>query len=190
MVSFFLGAGSFSTAFVPQQRFISPNIRASVRMGLSVGDKFPDKALKSWGVSSKPCVVYFYGGDGSPSCTKEANAFDEALSDFKALGVTVVGVRNEGGVKEGFAEEYGQKFVIDVNDEVRNEIGVAKDLFGLLGGRETYLLDSKGVVQFVFNDQFGAEKHASNALSAAIEAFPKKKGPAFEFPKIELPFMK
>ena len=95
MVSFFLGAGSFSTAFVPQQRFISPNVRASVRMGLSVGDKFPDKALKSWGVSSKPCVVYFYGGDGSPSCTKEANAFDEALSDFKALGVTVVGVRNE-----------------------------------------------------------------------------------------------
>ena len=77
-----------------------------------------------------------------------------------------------------------------MNDEVRNEIGVAKDLFGLLGGRETYLLDSKGVVQFVFNDQFGAEKHAANALSAAIEAFPKKKGPAFEFPKIELPFMK
>ena len=71
-----------------------------------------------------------------------------------------------------------------MNDEVRNEIGVAKDLFGLLGGRETYLLDSKGVVQFVFNDQFGAEKHASNALSAAIEAFPKKKARHLSFQKL------
>ena len=95
MFSFFLGAGSFSAAFVPQQRFISQNIRESVRMGLSVGDKFPERALKSWGLSSKPCVVYFYGADGSPSCTKEAKAFDTVLSDFKALGVTVVGVRNE-----------------------------------------------------------------------------------------------
>lgn len=164
-------------------------MRTPMRMGLSVGDKFPSAALKNFGVAGKPACVYFFGADGSPSCTKEAVGFDAALPEFKELGVSVVGVRNEGGVKEGFAEEYGQKFVVDEADLVRNEIGIAKDLFGFLGGRETYLVDSKGEVLFVFNDQFAADKHATLALAAAKEALPAKKG-GFELPKFELPSFK
>ena len=91
-----------------------------------------------------------YGADEAPSCTKQAAAFDGSLDEFKSLGVTVCGVRNEGGVKGDFSEAYGQKFVVDEGDMVREEIGIAKDLFGLLGGRETYVLDGKGEVKFVF----------------------------------------
>ena len=109
-------------------------------MGLAVGDKFPTKAAKAWGVSGKKAVVYFYGADGAPSCTKQAKAFDAA-----SLDATVVGVRSDEGVKDGFSDEYsGVKFVVDEGNEVREEVGIAKDLFGFLPGRETYVLDKSG----------------------------------------------
>lgn len=91
-------------------------------------------------MSGKKAVVYFYGADGAPSCTKQAKAFDAA-----ALDATVVGVRSDEGVKEGFSDEYGGvKFVVDEGNEVREEVGIAKDLFGFLPGRETYVLDKSG----------------------------------------------
>ena len=115
-------------------RWVTPS------MGLAVGDKFPTKAAKAWGVSGKKAVVYFYGADGAPSCTKQAKAFDAA-----SLDATVVGVRSDEGVKEGFSDEYGGvKFVVDEGNEVREEVGIAKDLFGFLPGRETYVLDKSG----------------------------------------------
>eukprot|EP00614_Pseudopedinella_elastica_P028461 CAMPEP_0172640416 /NCGR_PEP_ID=MMETSP1068-20121228/222970_1 /TAXON_ID=35684 /ORGANISM="Pseudopedinella elastica, Strain CCMP716" /LENGTH=211 /DNA_ID=CAMNT_0013453795 /DNA_START=39 /DNA_END=674 /DNA_ORIENTATION=+ len=145
--------------------------RQSLRMGLSVGQTFPADALKKWGCSGVPAVVYFYGADESPSCTKQASAFSESMDDFNALNVKVVGVRNQKGVKPRFAEKYGQTFVVDEGDEVRDSIGIKKDFFGALGGRETYVVDREGVVTFVFNDQFKAGDHAVKALVAA-EALP------------------
>jgi hypothetical protein len=43
------------------------------------------------------------------------------------------------GVKPAFAAKYNQQFAVDTNDEVRNSIGIKKDFFGALGGRETYV---------------------------------------------------
>ena len=42
---------------------------SAVRMGLAVGEKFP--APKSWGISGKKAVVFFYGADDAPSCSKD-----------------------------------------------------------------------------------------------------------------------
>ena len=167
-----------TNAFTP----LSPRLtKGSVSLNsLAVGEEFPSDALKEWGVAGKPAVIYFFGADGSPSCTKEAAAFDAAAEDFKALGCTVVGVRNEKGVKEGFSDSFSQKFVVDAGDSVRNAIGIKKDLF-VLGGRETYVVDSFGTVAMVFNDQFKAEEHASRALAAA-DALPKKAAGGFSFP--------
>mmetsp|Transcript_78515 Transcript_78515/g.157026 ORF Transcript_78515/g.157026 Transcript_78515/m.157026 type:complete len:182 (-) Transcript_78515:104-649(-) len=168
---------SSAAAFAPRLRQ-----RMDIRMGLTVGEQFPAPALKKWGLSGKPSVIYFYGADESPSCTKQAQAFDELFDDFKGLGCNVCGVRNEKGVKGDFENSYGQKFVVDDEDEVRTEIGISKDLFGLLGGRETYVVDGKGTVTFVFNDQFKADAHAPKALSAARELPTKKAGFEFKFP--------
>ncbi len=77
------------------------------------------------------------------------------------------------GVKGTFADKYSQRFVVDSNDEVRKLVGIKKDLGGLLGGRETYVVDASGVVQFVYNDQFAAEAHATKAL-AAVKNLPKQ----------------
>jgi hypothetical protein len=57
----------------------------SVRTGRQ-GETFPADAAQKLGVKGKNAVVYFYGADGSPSCTKEAAAFDARMADFKGLG--------------------------------------------------------------------------------------------------------
>merc|ERR1712070_918947 len=139
-------------------------------MGLAVGDKFPASAAKVCGVSGKKAVVFFYGADDAPSCSKEISAFDAALDEFKDSGVTVVGVRNGAGVKDGTSSSV--KLVVDEGDELRSEIGIEKDLFGLLGGRETYVLDASGTVISVHNNQFDPESHIKVAL-AAVDELPK-----------------
>jgi peroxiredoxin len=44
------------------------------------------------------------------------------------------------------------------------------------------VIDGKGVVTFVFNDQFKAEAHAANALEAAKALKPVAKKGGFSFP--------
>ena len=51
------------------------------------------------------------------------------------------------------------------------------------------MLDGKGEVKFVFNGQFNPNDHATEALAAAKDAFPKGKTP-FEGFKFELPTFK
>merc|ERR1712070_587155 len=97
-------------------------------MGLAVGDKFPASAAKVCGVSGKKAVVFFYGADDAPSCSKELMGFDAAMSDFKSEGAAVVGVRNAAGVK-GADEDYAVKCVVDDGDAMREEVGIEKDLF-------------------------------------------------------------
>jgi len=151
---------------------------ANIVMGLSEGDAFPASALQTCGISGKKAVVFFYGADDAPSCSKEIAAFDSALNDFKQAGFTVVGVRNEAGVKE--STDATVNLVVDKDDAMRNEIGIEKDLFGLLGGRETYVLDSKGTVVSVHNNQFDPNSHIKVALEA-IEKMPEEPAGGFNF---------
>lgn len=85
-----------------------------------------------------------------------------------------------------FATKYNLPFTLlsDEGDSVRKEFGVPSDLFGLLPGRQTYVIDKKGIVQvnliavrcyfiltsytflfqLVFNNQFQPEKHIEKTL--------------------------
>merc|ERR1719409_1275870 len=47
-------------------------------------------ALKDMGVSGKNSVIFFYGADDAPSCSKEIAAFDSELAAFAEKGVSVV----------------------------------------------------------------------------------------------------
>ena len=175
-----LTIASAITSFAPPGAMAVRSVsadRSAVQMGLAVGEKFP--APKSWGISGKKAVVFFYGADDAPSCSKELAAFDGALPDFKAAGATLVGVRNAAGVK-GADEQYPAiKVVVDEADSVRTQVGIEKDLFGLLGGRETYVLDKSGTVVGVHNNQFGPETHVSTALDT-LESMPADAGFSFD----------
>ena len=120
--------------------------------------------LSGCGVSGKKAAIFFYGADDAPSCSKEIAAFDEAASEFSALGVSEVGVRNAAGDK---GVDSAVRLVVDDDDAMRSEVGIEKDLFGLLGGRETYVVDASGTVVGVHNNQFDPKSHVDKALAAA-----------------------
>ncbi|GLJ10684.1 hypothetical protein SUGI_0133030 [Cryptomeria japonica] len=115
----------------------------------------------------KPVVLYFYPGDETPGCTKEACAFRDSYEKFKKAGADVIGISADGPEShKAFAKKYRLPFTLlsDEGNKVRKEWGVPGDFFGSLPGRETYVLDKNGVVQLVYNNQFQPEKHVEETL--------------------------
>ncbi len=55
--------------------------------------------------------------------------------------------------------------LVDEGDAVRESYGIPKDLFGLLKGRQTYVIDEDGLVQLIFNSQLDAEAHVAKTLA-------------------------
>ncbi|KAF5481640.1 hypothetical protein F2P56_002278 [Juglans regia] len=115
----------------------------------------------------KPVVVYFYPADETPGCTKQACAFRDSYEKFKKAGAEVVGISgDDSSSHKAFAKKYRLPFTLlsDEGNKVRKDWGVPADLFGTLPGRQTYVLDKKGVVQLVYNNQFQPEKHIDETL--------------------------
>jgi peroxiredoxin Q/BCP len=111
-------------------------------------------------------VVFFYPKDGSPVCTKEACAFRDAYEDFIEAGAVVIGVSADSAARhQAFATNHRLPFVLasDENGEARRAFGVPKSM-GFLPGRVTYVIDREGIVRHVFNSQFAADRHVSEAL--------------------------
>lgn len=118
-------------------------------------------------LGKKNLVIYFYPKDDTPGCTKEACSFRDSFEDFSEVGAEVIGISSD-PVKahKNFASKYGLQFRLlsDENKKVRQAFGVPTDFLGLLPGRVTYIIDKKGIVKYVFNSQFNAEKHVVESL--------------------------
>lgn len=103
----------------------------------------------------------------------------------------MVGVRPEKEAKDEFAQKYAQRFVADPENAVRKQLEIKPDLFGLLAGRETYVVTKTGEVQLAFNDQFKPEDHVDQALEAATLASRGSRQGSFldgiKFPSLALP---
>lgn len=120
------------------------------------------------GFSPKNVVLYFYPADETPGCTKQACSFRDAYQDFKRRGAEVIGVsRDSPESHKKFAAKYNLPYTLlsDEGDIARKEWGVPPDLFGVLPGRQTYVIDKKGVVKLIFNNQFQPEKHVEETLA-------------------------
>ncbi|MDX1948160.1 MAG: peroxiredoxin [Pirellulaceae bacterium] len=115
----------------------------------------------------KVVVLYFYPQDNTPICTAEACAFRDAYEDFLAGGAVVIGI--SGDSRESHAQfASGRKlpFILlsDEDGAMRRAFGVPKTL-GILAGRVTYVIDKQGIVRHIFNSQFSASKHVTEALA-------------------------
>jgi len=114
----------------------------------------------------KPAVIYFYPKNFTPACTKEACTFRDHFEDFTDLGAAVFGISTDSVNSHArFAKKYKLPFTMlaDAGGKVRKLYGVKGDLFGLIPGRETFVIDAKGIVQMRFNSQ-NATPHIQKAL--------------------------
>jgi peroxiredoxin Q/BCP len=144
-------------------------------MALQIGDRLPDFSAKdSEGnifesnsvVGVKPVVIYFYPKDNTPGCTAQACSFRDQYEDFKDLGAEVIGISSDSTVShEKFSKKYRLPFKLlsDYNKKIRTLFGVKSNLFGLIPGRVTYVIDKNGIIRLVF-DSLVATNHIPKAL--------------------------
>jgi thioredoxin-dependent peroxiredoxin len=94
-------------------------------------------------------VLYFYPKDNTPGCSIEAQKFEQALPELKALGAVVIGVSTDSSAShEKFRESCGLSFPLlaDTDKAIGKTYGVIGGLTGLLGlaDRQTFLIDPDG----------------------------------------------
>lgn len=145
------------------------------------GDKIPEFKLKDQNgkwfninsiLGNKNLVIYFYPKDDTPGCTKQACSFRDQYEDFKEINAEVIGISGQSVEShKNFAEKHNLSFTLlsDENNEVRRKFGVPSDLFGLIPGRVTYVINKEGKVVYIFNSQSKVNQHVNNALSILKE---------------------
>ena len=146
-------------------------------MSIKVGDKIPDFILKDAKgndfdsrsiIGTKAVVLYFYPRDNTPGCTTQACGFRDLYEDFIDLGSEVIGVSSDSvTMHQEFTKQYKLPFILlsDQDKELQKLFGVPTNLFGLLPGRVTYIIDRNGIVVMIFNSMI-ASKHLPRALEA------------------------
>jgi thioredoxin-dependent peroxiredoxin len=115
----------------------------------------------------KNLVIYFYPKDDSPGCTKEACSFRDQFDVFTGADALIIGISPQ-SVKSHleFASKYRLNYTLlsDEGNKVSKLFDVPRNLFGLLPGRVTYIVNKEGKIVFIFNSQINAEKHIDEAL--------------------------
>ena len=81
------------------------------------------------------------------------------------IGITGFAVAIIGPIAGSFADKNKLPFPLlcDTDNSLRRAFGVPKVL-GLLDGRVTYIVDSKGVIRHIFNDLLNGPAHVNEAL--------------------------
>jgi peroxiredoxin Q/BCP len=147
-------------------------------MAIAVGDKCPEFTLKDQNntdfdiknvLGKQVLVIYFYPKDDTPGCTAEACSFRDSYEDFKDLGCEVIGISSDSPEKHAkFAEKHRLSFTLlaDTSKTVRKLFGVPGNLFGLIPGRVTYIIDKKGIVRHIYNSLTNAAGHIEESIKA------------------------
>lgn len=143
---------------------------------MSLGDVAPSFALESdegqvvhlhdfWG---RPVVLFFYPGDFTSVCTKEAEHFRDSIDAFNAKGAVVLGVSKDPVESHRqFKKEHKLPFTLlsDLTGKVHRKYRVAGSLGGLLKGRKTFVIDKEGIIVHIFESALNWKMHVSEALA-------------------------
>lgn len=143
-------------------------------MAVNIGDKIPFFTAKDSRGNyidikdyiGKPIVLYFYPKDDTKVCTEQACSFRDNYEDFKELGAEVIGISSDSiSSHQKFSKKYELPFILlsDEGKKLRRLFGVPNDLFGLIPGRVTYVIDKNGIVILIFNSMSG-KIHIKKAL--------------------------
>jgi len=151
---------------------------------MTEGDKAPaisvtasDGSTTGLSAPGHPLVLYFYPKDDTSGCTREAQDFTGLAADFKAAGVTVLGVSRDAMKKhEKFIGKYdlAVPLVSDEDGRISEAFGtwVEKSMYGrkYMGmERATYLIGADGRVLKVWR-KVKVPNHAAEVLRAARDA--------------------
>ncbi len=143
-------------------------------MALKLGDRLPNFTAKESNgtifnsqdfIGKQPLVIYFYPKDDTPGCTVQACSFRDHYQEFKDLGAEVIGISSDSIQSHiRFKSKFNLPFILlsDHDKKLRKLFGVANN-FLILPGRETFVVDTNGTIQMIFNSM-SAKIHITKAL--------------------------
>ena len=125
--------------------------------------------------SGKWTVLYFYPGAFTTGCTMEARNFQRDIDSFRQLNAQIVGVSVDPPEKNAqFCSSEGLDFYMlsDTGGKVSQLYGSALSIpgFGTFSNRQTYLIDPKGNLRWVFTDvESRIPRHSGEVLDKLQE---------------------
>lgn len=178
------------TAAVLASTLLGSLLPGAARAALDVGDKAPDfttlaaQAGKQFNFSlaqalaKGPVVLYFFPAAFSEGCSIEAHEFAEAITQFDALGATVVGVsRDDIGVLSRFSTQVcNGKFAVATDES----LAIARSFDAVMqtrpdyANRVSYVIAPNGKVSYSYLS-LNPARHVQNTL-AAVKALKQKSG--------------
>lgn len=120
-------------------------------------------------------MLYFYPGAFTSGCTLEARSFQKDIADYQKLNAQIVGVSVDPVEKNAqFCTSEGLDFYMlsDQGGVVSKMYGSALSVpgFGTFSNRQTYLIDPKGDLRWVFTDvESHIPRHSAEVLSKLAE---------------------
>ena len=125
--------------------------------------------------TGKWTVLYFYPGAFTSGCTLEARGFQKDIAKYKDLNTQIVGVSVDPVEKNAqFCSTEGLDFYMlsDTGGQVSKRYGSALAIpgFGTFSNRQTYLIDPKGNLRWVFTDvESRIVRHSSEVVEKLTE---------------------
>jgi peroxiredoxin Q/BCP len=146
---------------------------------LQVGDKAPDFSGDSDGkkialadfAGKKNVVLYFYPGDFTPVCTREACGFRDIYEELKGADTEIIGVSTDNDEShKKFTAEYKLPFPLladkgKVIAKAYNASNLFADIMGKVA-RITYVIDKQGKIAEILKSELSANKHVQGVKDA------------------------
>ncbi|GKY94660.1 hypothetical protein MPSEU_000431400 [Mayamaea pseudoterrestris] len=132
-------------------------------------------SLQSLTKTGKYTVLYFYPGAFTSGCTLEARAFQRDMDSYRKLNAQIVGVSVDPVEKNAqFCSAEGLDFYMlsDQGGMVSKLYGSALSIpgFGTFSNRQTYIIDPKGNLRWVFTDvESHIARHSQEVLDKLAE---------------------
>ena len=112
-------------------------------------------------------VLFFYPGDFTMNCTKEACLFRDNLAEFRALNAMPLGISPDSSESHSrFASTHGLDYPLlsDPDKQIAAAYKVGK-VFGVISmQRITYVINTKGFIVGTVHGQFNHRIHVYRAL--------------------------
>jgi len=121
--------------------------------------------------NGKWTVLYFYPGAFTSGCTLEARYFQRDIDQYRSLNAQIVGVSVDPVEKNAqfcSAENLDFFMLSDQGGQVSKDYGSALSIpgFGTFSNRQTYLIDPKGNLRWIFSDvESHIPRHSEEVLA-------------------------
>jgi peroxiredoxin Q/BCP len=148
-------------------------------VSLSVGERAPDFTLPGTGgrvysladYRGTPVVLVFYPGDDTPICTKQLNAYNEGLSQFRDVGAQVLAISAQDvDSHDRFSAKHGG-FEFPLLADTDKAVAARYGTLGPIGfpRRSVFIVDGEGVVRYAHRAIAGLTYRPVGELVAVLE---------------------